>query len=206
VVEPGAGSAAAAAKQTLRECALVARRARGAAWVGSHSRLVMAHLVAWHAYREAHTVMVYLAGAHEVQTQALIEDALRAGRRVVAPQSVPGNGDTAGRLVPRLVSGPEDVQGRGSLGLPEPDPERTVAVPPEDLDLVLVPGLAFDRAGRRLGRGRGFYDGFLAILPPGCVTCGVAFADQVVPEVPTEPHDRPVAHLATEDGVARCGP
>lgn len=74
-------------------------------------------------------------------------------------------------------------------------------VPLERIDAVLVPGLAFDRQGGRLGRGAGFFDRFLATLPPRVLTIGVAYPEQVVDQVPMEAHDVRLKYLATPSGV-----
>ena len=71
-------------------------------------------------------------------------------------------------------------------------------VDPGALDLVVVPGLAFTADGRRLGQGGGHYDRFLARLRPDCLTVGACFAEQLVRELPTEPHDQPVDAVATD--------
>jgi 5-formyltetrahydrofolate cyclo-ligase len=71
-------------------------------------------------------------------------------------------------------------------------------VAPPDLDLVVVPGVAFDEGGRRLGRGRGFYDATLAALRPTTATVGLAFDAQVVPSVPSGPHDARLHAVVTE--------
>lgn len=93
------------------------------------------------------------------------------------------------------------VWGPGPHGAPEPA-SGAPAPPP---DLILVPGLAFDRRGGRLGRGGGFYDRFLAgPVAAGLPTLGVCFACQVVPNVPQEPHDARVAALVTEEGFVRA--
>jgi 5-formyltetrahydrofolate cyclo-ligase len=88
-----------------------------------------------------------------------------------------------------LIAGPHGArEPRG--GRPAPPP-----------DLVLVPGLAFDSRGRRLGRGGGFYDRFLATLrPPVPLLCGVCFSCQIVPEVPAEPHDVRMDFVLSETG------
>jgi 5-formyltetrahydrofolate cyclo-ligase len=78
----------------------------------------------------------------------------------------------------------------------EPVPECP-EVPPAELDLILVPGLGFDRSGRRLGRGGGFYDRFLAEPSLRAIRCGVLFDAQLVDQVPAEPHDILVDYLAT---------
>ena len=69
---------------------------------------------------------------------------------------------------------------------------------PRDLDVVVVPGLAFTADGRRLGQGGGHYDRFLPRLRPDCVTIGAAFAEQLVDDVPSEPHDVRLATVATD--------
>lgn len=79
------------------------------------------------------------------------------------------------------------------------------AVPATDVDAVVVPGLAFDRRGRRLGRGAGHFDRFLARLSPGALRIGVAPSNLVVDELPDAPHDVAMTHLATEDGLVAVG-
>ena len=93
----------------------------------------------------------------------------------------------------------------GYRGIPEPkaslrrEPGRIVA--PEDIELAIVPGLAFDTSGNRLGRGGGFYDRFLLKLPPTATVVGLAFDCQVFESIPVEPHDRPVDFLITETAL-----
>ncbi|OGR20235.1 MAG: 5-formyltetrahydrofolate cyclo-ligase, partial [Deltaproteobacteria bacterium RIFOXYB2_FULL_66_7] len=70
-------------------------------------------------------------------------------------------------------------------------------------DIIVVPGLAFDRRGNRLGRGFGYYDRFLESVPESVPRVGLAFADQRIPEVPVEAWDVPVHALVTEEGVIR---
>jgi 5-formyltetrahydrofolate cyclo-ligase len=85
---------------------------------------------------------------------------------------------------------------------------RMVAVPEAEVeptwpDLVIVPGLAFTARGERLGQGGGWYDRFLSAVRSDCATVGVCFDDQVVDELPTEPHDVVVDHVVTDTGVVR---
>ncbi len=83
----------------------------------------------------------------------------------------------------------------GSYGIPEPVGN---AIDPNLIDLVLVPGLAFTRDGRRLGQGGGFYDRFLPLLREDCMTCGVCFDVQIVDELPIEPHDQTMTFVITD--------
>jgi 5-formyltetrahydrofolate cyclo-ligase len=172
-------------------------RARLQAWraglspseASRRSRLIEGHVLAWPLWREAGTVLLYLATPREVQTDGLVRAALAAGRRVAAP-GLDG--------VLRGLSDPPAVR-PSARRVPEPDPDRCPPVDPAVIELALVPGVAFDRRGRRLGRGAGFYDRLLPRL--ACPACGLAFAEQVVREVPADPWDRPLDYLATEAGV-----
>jgi 5-formyltetrahydrofolate cyclo-ligase len=84
------------------------------------------------------------------------------------------------------------------------EPARRVPVDPADVDLVVTPGLAFDRDGRRLGYGGGHYDRFLDRLDPRGVRVGIGFAEQLVERVPAGPEDQRVNLVVTDDVVVDC--
>jgi 5-formyltetrahydrofolate cyclo-ligase len=107
------------------------------------------------------------------------------GRTVLLPRV---DGDD---LIFHAVTGRDDLR-PGAFGVPEPDPARCPVRDAATADLVLVPGLAFTRDGRRLGRGRGFYDRLLGALPPGATKVGICFAGQLLDDLPTAHHDQPV--------------
>lgn len=88
----------------------------------------------------------------------------------------------------------------GTYGIAEPDPSIHSPVEVEDIDLVIVPGVAFDLRGNRLGHGKGYYDRFLEQIPI-TPTIGVGYGSQLVPKIPAEDHDRQMAYLATNRGV-----
>jgi 5-formyltetrahydrofolate cyclo-ligase len=118
----------------------------------------------------------------EVDLWPLAESALAAGKAVALPRFDLSLGAYGAA---RILDIAQDVK-VGQFGIREPGPE-CAPMPLNRLDLILVPGLAFDLHGCRLGRGKGFYDRLLAAV---CgTTCGVAFEEQMVPQVPVEPHD-----------------
>ncbi len=77
-------------------------------------------------------------------------------------------------------------------------------MPLEDIEVVVTPGLAFDRKGNRLGRGGAYYDRFLASPGLNATICSLAFAEQMVDEVPVDAHDRAVDFLVTDEGIIKC--
>lgn len=158
------------------------------------SAVVGRRVLALNDFMRARTVMAYLDVRREIQTGGLIRDIIRRGRRVALPVPEPGSGLMAAVMLmdyPRgLVPGP--------YGIPVPHPGSRL-VPPGELDCVLVPGVAFDESGYRLGYGGGYYDRFLAGVGNGVLVIGLAYAWQMVPQLPREPHDRPVDLVVTAD-------
>ncbi|MDZ7799817.1 MAG: 5-formyltetrahydrofolate cyclo-ligase [Trueperaceae bacterium] len=176
----------AAVKQAWRAAARDARgRLDHAAW----SAAVVKALRAWAPYHAAGTVAVYLAFGSEADLSALFED----GARVVAPRMAAGDGPLT---LHRLVGAPS----RHRFGMLEPpaDAPRVFAA---EVDLFLVPGLAFDRAGGRLGYGGGHYDRLLAEARPDAARVGVAHPELLAASLPLAPHDVRVTHLALPGGV-----
>lgn len=101
-------------------------------------------------------------------------------------------------LVPYLVTSPTDML-RGSMNVWEPVPSPDREINPDTFDVILVPALAFSaRDGTRLGRGKGYYDRLLDHHSPHARRIGIAFEVQVLPTVPSEPHDSRVPELVTE--------
>ena len=136
-------------------------------------------------WREAQSILFYAPMAGELDVWPLLVAALTAGKSAALPRF---RAQTGSYIACMVKDANKDVE-RGAFGIREPV-ARYLAKPVNKLDLLLVPGVAFDLHGRRLGRGKGFYDQLLAEVRG--TTVGVAFDQQVVSEVPVEPHD---AHL-----------
>lgn len=148
------------------------------------------------AYRAARRLLLYLSVANEVDTHPLLARALREGKRVFAPRV---DREHRRLLVGEVHDPRQDLEPGPFRGILEPRHARAVT-PGAAFDLVVVPGVAFDRFGNRIGRGAGYYDRLLATLAPGTPTVGLLFAGQIVPRCPAGPRDRPVHALATEEG------
>lgn len=155
------------------------------------------HFLAAFPPRPGMVAALYNAVRGEVETGAIREAYLAAGATLCYP-CVAGRGEL--EFHPH---GNGDGWVEGAYGIAEP--ARVPGRPPrtEGFDLVLVPGVAFDRTGRRLGQGLGYYDRFLGRLPGEALRVGLAYSDQIVSEVPVDERDVPLHALATEEGVIR---
>ncbi len=182
----------------MREQAVAARARLSPAERATRSHAIADRVAQLEGFRRARTVALYAPVGVEVDTGELARRAADDGKTLVWPRSRPGD-----RKMEFAACSAGDMV-RGPLGAPEP-PEWARAVPPESIDLFVVPGLAFDAAGGRLGRGGGHYDATLAAMPPGAPRVGVAFEAQLVPAVPREPHDVALDAVVTEDRVLPGG-
>ena len=149
----------------------------------------------------ARLVMVYLHFRSEVETLPDLGDYLPPGCRIAAPRTMVA----AKQLEIYRLTDPVRQLRPGYCGIPEPDPQLCRRVNPAELDVVLVPGSAFDRRGGRLGYGGGYYDRFLAAEAPQATRIGLAFAIQVTDQpLALQPHDQRLHYLVTEEGVLDC--
>lgn len=140
-------------------------------------------------FKRAKTVMFYVSLDEEVNTENMIDETLLMGKQVVVPVI------KEGKIIASPITDRKKDLVRGSFGIYEPLKENARSIQPDRIDLVIVPGVAFDLLGNRLGRGKGYYDRFLAGLIPETCTVGLAFDFQVVEDLPRTPHDIPVKKL-----------
>ncbi len=145
-------------------------------------------------YRQANVVLCYVATDGEVETRPILDQILADGKRLVVPHTVPKHR----RLIAAEIQDPLKDLEKGPYGIPHPKRVYGCRVAHKELDLVIVPGVAFDRKGRRLGRGGGYFDRFLEKIPKEVPRIGLAFRFQVVQQLPFEPHDQPVTQVITD--------
>jgi len=152
-------------------------------------------LFGFEPFAAARTVLFYASFNNEVRTGGAIRRAIREGKRI----AVPVTKVEEKRLETSLVTDfDEDLQ-PGAFGIPEPKPGRVRPVPDDEIDIVVVPGVAFDRRGNRVGYGGGYYDRFVGRVRIGVPLIAVAFAFQLMDEVPAAEHDLRVDALITEE-------
>jgi 5-formyltetrahydrofolate cyclo-ligase len=186
-------------KAALRKKMLAARAALTQEDVRTRSFAIQKHILADEAWLRASSVALYAAVKQEAQTWRLLEQAWRSGRQVYLPRVGPNAGGalTFARCASKghLIS--------GAFGIPEPDP---LTCPACDFtlenafpDLLIVPGVAFDRSGHRLGMGGGYYDRFLSAAKT--LSIGLAYGFQLLEAIPAERWDKNVNAVCTEQGL-----
>ena len=149
-------------------------------------------LTATDAFRQAESIMIFLPLRHEIDARPIALRAWQEGKTITAPLV----GVAQKNIIPVEVRSFEEPMDEDRYGVMTPRGGRPFPV--EMLDLVVVPGLGFDRDGHRLGRGCGYYDRFLAQPTMRAVTCGLAMDVQVVEQVPVGPYDVPMDMLVTD--------
>jgi len=145
-------------------------------------------------FKKARCVIAYVSMAEEVDTHQIIDESIRAGKIVGVPVIVKGERDL---IISQITNRKGELE-IGPYGIHQPKQDEIKPVPFKSMDLILVPALAYDKDGNRLGRGKGYYDRFLEKLPEYALTIGLCFDFQVVESAPTLPHDIPVRVLLTD--------
>jgi len=148
-------------------------------------------------WRDAASILFFAPIPDEVDVWPLLEETLAGGKIIALPRFDPGSND----YLACRVQNPQNEIGPGQYGIREPVagcPE----IPLERLGLILVPGVAFDPQGHRLGRGRGYYDRLLPEILG--IKCGVAFDEQMVPKVPADRHDMRMDFILTPTQCVKC--
>lgn len=182
-----------ARKNALRTAMRHARRSLSRAQRRGASSRACTHLLAMPAVRVANTVAVYSAIRSEASPDDAIEALWRRGATLAFPRVIEGQRTLRFHAVAeRAALAP------GAFGIASPTP-ACAEVPLAALEVVVVPGLAFDRRGYRLGWGRGYYDATLAACPG--VRIGFAYHRQLIERVPASEHDQAMDFLVTEAGV-----
>jgi 5-formyltetrahydrofolate cyclo-ligase len=182
-------------KQEIRKKILALRDGMTQEEIAAKSGMIIRRLTELRELREASTLMVFLSFGSEVRTDDLLRWGWDAGKRIVVPLCRP---ECRG-LTPCLLGSFAELE-TGHYGIREPKAEIVRPVLWEEIDAVLVPAVAFDRRGYRVGYGGGYYDCFLPEVPRAA-RIGAAFSCQIVAEIPADSHDVPADPIVTEQEI-----
>jgi 5-formyltetrahydrofolate cyclo-ligase len=161
------------------------------------SYLIASRLYKTEEWRTSRTIAVTVSNFPEVDTWQVIRKGWQEGKRILVPKCVPNNK----KLDFYYLDSFGDLE-KVFYGLFEPAPTKNILADSDEIDLVIVPGLAFMKSGYRLGFGGGYYDRFLENFQG--MTLSLAFQEQLIDEVPVEHFDIPVAAIVSEGDVIKC--
>ncbi|VGO20123.1 5-formyltetrahydrofolate cyclo-ligase [Pontiella sulfatireligans] len=176
-------------KQQLRSTIAAKRKMLDADWIEDASAKAIENLQSLPAFQSAKTVALYMAIGGEVRLEPLFAECWRLGKTTCIPVF-----NSSTRLYEMAEITENTRFETGNYGIPEPVAPNPVAI--QEINLMVVPGVAFDASGNRLGRGGGYYDRLLDGFSGDIVA--VAFDFQILPQIPCDSYDRPVQIIATE--------
>lgn len=186
-------------RSVLRILARNSRDALSNAERSSASSCIAQSVCALAEARKAWSILAYSAFRSEVETEELCRLLLRMDKKLCLPLTRQKDKD----LLPIVVKEEDFPLQPGYQGIQEPEWCAGKIFAAQELDIVIVPGLLFDRNGNRLGYGGGYYDRFLACKASQALRVGLAFSCQLVPFIPAQSHDIPMDILITEKGILR---
>ena len=148
-------------------------------------------------FLEAKIALLYVSGDHEVQTKNIIKRAYSYNKIVVLPAFDPITFEMELMKVDKFV---QELK-PGPRGVPEPNADRCKIVPIDRIDIAIIPGIAFDEKGGRIGTGRGYYDRLIPKLAITTRKVALTLEDQIIPQVPMESHDKHVDIIITDKRI-----
>ena len=181
-------------REEIRACVKKRREDASKIQAAEMSARICERIVAMAEYLRAKRILCYAALPDEVQTGGLLREILRSGRQLYLPRTRGSDLEIA-----RVTAGMK--MERGAYGVLEPVTDELAQI--GEMDLVLAPGVAFDREGNRLGYGKGYYDRYLTKVHAFCA--GVCYTECVIESVPVGRCDVPMAALVSPQGVTRMG-
>lgn len=181
-------------KNQLKEAILEKRNLLAKKEIMERSKKIENTLFNLEEYKNSKSVMFFVSFNSEVHTHEMIKRALK-NKTLIIPKVVHKE------IEPSVIIDFDNLAAGNKFGIPEPIGEMKIAY--KNIDLVLVPGIVFDKEGHRIGYGFGYYDKFLRKVPKA-TKIGLAFNFQVVDKIPREMHDVPVDFIVTEERAVEC--
>jgi 5-formyltetrahydrofolate cyclo-ligase len=186
-----------AKKSEIRQNALARRDALSKKGLAAKSAAIMDRLFDFANFLEAKIVMFYMSHKSEVQTEEMVRRSLEMGKVIALPVV-----DTqTGAIAPYKVDDLDRDVRPSYGGIPEPIVQRCKKIPVQNINLAIIPAIALDERGGRIGHGTGFYDRFIPELDITTRKVALAFECQIVPQIPMEPHDRYIDIIITEERI-----
>ena len=187
-------------KRNIRARVLYHRRSLSHEEELERSRKIEEKLISLKEFQSARHIMFYVSKPGEVDTHKIIVDCLHQGKQVSVPITDQHNRNL---VLSEICHFPMELM-PSRYGVLEPKPPYYRFVKTDEIDLIIMPGVAFDRNGHRLGHGRGYYDQFLKSIKPSIPHIALAFDFQILPKIPRDIWDMPVYMIVTESEIIKC--
>jgi 5-formyltetrahydrofolate cyclo-ligase len=184
-------------KQEIRNIVKKRRNSMSENEVAEKSRIIIEKLMDTEEFKRAENIMIFLSFNNEVYTYNLIDKCIELGKKVVVPYTVK---DTY-EIIPTVLGSIEEDLKLTSYGYMEPKKDKLKPVDEKDIDLTVVPGLAFDKKMNRIGFGKGYYDRYLAKTRDDAGKIAVAYDYQIFEEIPFEVFDVKMDSIITEENT-----
>ena len=184
-------------KKDFRKKVISLRKEKSKEFIKKNSDIITIKLLQMDCIKNANTIMLYLDFNNEVSTDNLICKLISQGKIVASPITLKDER----KLIPTQIKDLKNGIQFGAYNIREPRPDLSTTIDIKDLDIVIVPAVAYDKNCYRLGYGGGFYDRFLENLREDAITIGIAFDLQIFDEVPKEPHDAQLDYIVTESRI-----
>ena len=181
-------------KKETRQTILQQRKAFPAKEKNLAEQRMLKFLKNWDVFIQAETIHLFMSKIDEPNTGPIILYAWESGKTIVVPYVLPNTFN----LFHSQLNSFDDLS-PGALGVLEPSPGKRIRITPESINLVIIPGVAFDLQGGRIGYGKGYYDRFLEQTK--AFRLALAFDFQIIDKVPTEKHDVPMNGILSESGI-----
>lgn len=185
-------------KKLIREEILKKRKGLPVETRAIYSKEITEKILNSDSYTNAKTIMCFISFSDEISTRSFIKKAIADGKKIVVPITFPENKE----LKPSLLKDLNELE-PGFYNILTPKKEFERFINPKEIDLVIVPGVAFRRDGYRVGYGGGYYDRFLSKIP-NTPTIAIGFDIQVVKDLPVDSFDIPVNYIYTEKDIINC--
>ena len=186
-------------KKEFRKKVIATRKNITQNLLSKNSSIITEKLLSLDCIRNASTIMLYLDFNNEVQTSELINKLLYINKIVASPITFVNNKE----LIPYQIIDLQESIVIGAYGIREPKKDICNKIKIKDIDALIVPAVAFDKNGYRLGYGGGFYDRFINNLRKDCITIGIAFDLQIFDTIPKAPHDAKLDYIITETRILK---
>ena len=184
-------------KKDFRKQVIESRKNKDSEFISINSQIITEKLLSMDCIQQASTIMLYLDFNNEVKTDQLITKLISLRKTVTSPVTIKAER----KLIPYEIINLKEGINIGTYGIREPNKDLSNEIDVKNIDVLIVPAVAYDKNCYRLGYGGGYYDRFIEHLRDDAITIGIAFDLQLFDSIPKEEHDAQLNYIITESST-----